>query len=415
MDKYVINGGGIISGKLKIESAKNAVLPMMAAALLTEEEVVIKNCPEISDVVNMSKILASLGAEVNFSEGNLIINSKNISSYSVSETLSKEIRTSVLTLGALLSRAKKAVIAYPGGCNLGARPIDIHIAALKTLGAEVFEYGGEIVCNAKRLKGKDVYFSFPSVGATENVMLAAVTAKGITRIRNAAKEPEIVDFANMLNKMGAKISGAGSCEMEIEGVKKLYGAVYTPVFDRIEAGTYLLAAAVTGGEIEISNVQSENISSLIGKLCDNSCKISIKNDIIYLRAGRMRKSFGITTGPYPMFPTDLQAPATVLAAVSEGVSVIEENVFDSRFCHAQELVKMGADITLYGKRARVCGVKKLRGAEVRAHDLRCGAALVLAGLAAEGRTVVRDIKYLERGYSAMDKKLKCLGADIVKK
>ena len=415
MDKYLIRGGKKLSGKVCAESAKNAVLPMIAAAILTDEEVVIKNCPDISDVKNMAAIVAALGASVDFCEGDLIINSGKLSSYSVSESFGKEIRTSVLMLGALLSRTKKALISYPGGCDIGLRPIDIHIASLGMLGADIDERGDKLICSAKKLSGAKLVFPFPSVGATENVMLAASTAEGTTCIYNAAKEPEIKDLADMLVSMGAKISGAGSSVIEIEGVKKLHGTVYRPIPDRIEAGTFLVAAAVTGGEIELGNVKEENISPLIGKLCDNSCKVTVKNDIIYLHSSRARKAFDVITGPYPAFPTDMQAIATVLAAVSEGVSVIEDNVFANRFCHAHELAKMGADITLCGNKAIVRGVQGLCGAEVYAHDLRCGAALVLAGLAAKGKTIVHDIKYIERGYARFEEKLRSLGADIVKK
>lgn len=413
MDKYIINGGKKICGDITAESSKNAVLPMLAACVLTDEEVIIQNCPKISDVMNMLKILNYLGASTYFSDNNLVVNASGINKFDVPTELSKELRASVLLLGALLSRNKKVKLAYPGGCDIGMRPIDIHIDALRHLGAVVGESEGEILCDGYCLAGNDVYLDFPSVGATENIILTSVLLKGITKIHNPAKEPEIVDLAMLLNKMGAKVSGAGSNTIVIEGVKRLSGATHKPIPDRIEVGTYLIAAAITGGEIEIKNVKPENISSLIVKLCDNTCKISLKNDIIHLVSG-MRKSFSVATGPYPYFPTDMQAQCTSLLSVSSGISVVEENVFEMRFRHIPELIKMGADIKVRGSTAIIRGVKKLHAAEVTAYDLRCGAALVLAGLVAEGKTVVCGIKHLERGYLEMDKKLRCLGADIIK-
>lgn len=415
MEKFVINGGRKLSGKLRVESAKNSVLPILAASILTNEEVIIKDCPKILDVLNMIRILAFLGVKTRFSDGDLIINSSGINGYAIPQSLSNQLRSSIFMMGALLSRCGKAELAYPGGCEIGLRPIDIHLKGLKNLGILVEDTGGEIICVADKMCGGEVYLDFPSVGATENVMLSAVTAKGKTEIRNAAKEPEIVDLMRFLNAMGAKVYGAGTSTILIEGVEKLHGAVFKPVSDRIEAGTYLIATAITGGEIELENCSAKNISSLIHKLCDNACKISIKNDIIYLKGGACRKSFSFATGPYPCFPTDLQAPLMSLATVSDGVSVITENVFEMRYRHVQELVKMGADITVSGRTAIVKGVKRLMGATVNAHDLRGGASLIIASLNAEGKTIVEDINHIQRGYYEMDKKLRSLGADIKKK
>ncbi len=415
MDKLVINGGLKLSGKIKIDSAKNSVLPILAATLLTEEEVVILDCPRISDVFAMVNILEKVGAKTAWQDNNLIVKADNLTSYSVPESLAKELRTSVLFLGALSSRLKKAEIAYPGGCDLGGRPIDIHIRAIEYLGGTITERNQTIYCSCGELKGRTLTLPFPSVGATENVLLASVMAEGETVIKNPAREPEIQDLSNMLNLMGAKIYGAGSEEIRVVGVKSLHGVTYKPIPDRIEAGTYLIAVATAGGEIEISNVYAENILSLIGKLCENTCKINIKNDIIYLKSGRTRKSFNISTGPYPMFPTDLQAQATVLSSVSHGTSVIRENVFENRFCHAIELKKMGADISVLGNTAIVHGMDRLHGATVDSHDLRCSAALVTAGLVAEGKTVVKDLRFLDRGYSDMENKLRSIGGDVVRK
>lgn len=416
---FRINGGRALCGSLEIESAKNSVLPIMAAATLADEQTVIRKCPKIADVINMAEILARCGVCSEFSGRDLVIGSrradkddaKNADGFDVS--FSEKVRTSVLMLGALSAKHGKAKIPYPGGCDIGERPIDIHISAMRSLGAKIREEDGFIICD-EPVKGGKAVLSFPSVGATENAIIAAVTAQGESMIVNAAREPEIVDLANFLNTLGAKICGAGTSVVSVEGVKKLRGGEYTPTFDRIEAGTYLLAAAISGGEIELRGVKAENISALLSKLCDITCKFKIKDDIIYLHSGRTRKSFSLVTGPYPMFPTDLQAPMCSLAAVSDGVSRIKEEVFGKRFYHVGELVKMGAEVSLKGGVAKFRGVSRLHGAEVSAHDLRCGAALVLAGLNAEGTTVVRDIEHLERGYYQMDKKLRYLGADVTR-
>ncbi|MBR0189740.1 MAG: UDP-N-acetylglucosamine 1-carboxyvinyltransferase [Clostridia bacterium] len=416
---FRINGGRALCGSLEIESAKNSVLPVMAAATLAGERVVIKKCPKIADVINMAEILARCGVYSEFSDNNLVIEPRRAGKCAAGNTdgfdvsFSEKVRTSVLMLGALSAKCGKAKIPYPGGCDLGARPVDIHISALKSLGAKVREEDGFIICD-EPVKGGKAVLSFPSVGATENAIIAAATARGEAMIVNAAKEPEIVDLANFLNLLGAKVYGAGTSVVRVEGVKKLRGGEFTPSFDRIEAGTYLIAAAISGGEIELRGVKAENISALLSKLCDITCKFKIKDDIIYLYSGRNRKAFSLVTGPYPMFPTDLQAPMCSLAAVSDGVSRIKEEVFGKRFHHIGELAKMGAEVSLIGGVAKFRGVSRLHGAEVSAHDLRCGAALVLAGLNAEGTTVVRDIEHLERGYYQMDKKLRYLGADVTR-
>lgn len=412
MGKFVINGGKRLSGTVKVESAKNSVLPMMAGAILTGEQVVIKNCPKIHDVLSMAKILRSIGVKVRFEDGNLIIKADDLSGYTICQELGKELRASVVMMGALISRLKKARLYYPGGCDIGLRPIDLHINALKNLNVNISEASGEIFCFTERVKGRGIYLDFPSVGATENIILASVLAEGKTEIHNPAKEPEIVDLMNFLNSMGAKIYGAGTSTILIEGVKKLHGTEYQPAPDRIEAGTYLIATAITGGDIRLDNCNVKNISPLIHKLCNNTCKISIKDDIIYLKSGQERKCFSFSTGPHPSFPTDLQPQAMALACVSSGVSVIEENVFETRFKHVPELIKMGADITVKGRTAIVTGVPYLTGAEVCANDLRAGAALVLAGLCAKGTTIVCGISHIERGYLDLDVKLKSLGVDI---
>ena len=414
MGKFVIEGGRRISGKIKAESAKNAVLPILAASLLTDGEVIIKDCPEIADVKNMLAILSALGAKHRFSDGNLLLDCSGADNCSVPENLTRELRSSVLFAGALSAKFGRAEIALPGGCNIGKRPIDMHIDGLSALGIKGDRRDGAVSFACERLSGGAVELPVPSVGATENVMIAAAAAKGETVIKNAAKEPEIADLAEFINAMGGKVYGAGTETVRIVGVNKFSGTVYRPVFDRIETGTYLVAAAITGGEIEISGVRSEKFSALIGKLCDNSCKLTVKNDIIYLRSGKTRKPFYIRTGYYPAFPTDMQAQATALAAVSSGVSVIRESVFENRFGYVRELKKMGAEISIASDTAIVNGIKRFHGEKVTAADLRGGAALVLAGLNAEGKTVVDGASHIERGYVKMEKKLSALNADVIK-
>ena len=414
MAKYIIRGGKKLEGKIEAESAKNAVLPLLAAACLTDEEVIIKNCPPILDVVNMVNILKELGVKVHYEGKNLIVDASAMHSYTIPYSLSKELRSSVFMLGALVSRFKSAEASYPGGCDIGLRPIDLHLAGLKQMGVRVTEFGGEIVCKADKLTGGDIYFDFPSVGATENIMLAAVLAEGRTIIHNAAKEPEVEDLQHFINSMGGKVAGAGSSVITVDGVKKLHGTEYKPIFDRIEAGTYLVAAAATGGNIEISNCNPEKISALLHKLCENTCKITLNNDIIYLKSGSVRKSFNIETLPYPGFPTDMQAQMVALAAVSNGISVIRENIFETRFRHVRELNRMGANIVVKDRVAIVSGVRELSGAKVTAHDLRGGAALIDAGLNARGVTVVDDIRHVERGYYKPEEKFRMLGADFEK-
>lgn len=415
MESYVINGGHRLSGKIKVESAKNSVLPIIAASILTNEQVVIKNCPEILDVKNMVKILVSLGAKCEFFGGDLIIDPRGVDKYTIPCVYTKELRSSIFMLGALLSRMKIAKISYPGGCDIGKRPIDIHVDALENLGVKINEEDNKIFCRYLVNNGGKIRLKFPSVGATENVILASVLSKGKTEIHNCAKEPEIVDLMCFLNSMGAKIYGAGTSTILIEGVEKLHGTSFAPISDRIEAGTFLVAAAITGGEVELCNCKIKNIYSLVHKLCNNTCKIIIKDDIIYLQSGSSRKSFCLATSPYPGFPTDLQPQMTTLATVSEGESRITENLFDMRFGFADELVKMGANINIKDNVAIVKGVKTLKGCEITARDLRGGAALVLAGLQAEGQTTLYGIRHIERGYFNFEGKLRSLGAQIIRR
>ena len=412
MEKYIIEGGRPLFGEVEIQSAKNAVLPLLAAAVLTDERVVIHKCPRIADVLNMVGILGELGCNTKFDGNDLVIDSADAANHEIPSSLAKELRSSVFMLGSVVSRFGRARIAYPGGCDIGLRPIDLHLNGLRRLGVCVSEGGGYIDCSCGKIEGAEVVLDFPSVGATENIILAAAKAKGTTLIRNAAKEPEIVDFQNFINRMGGKIRGAGTATVRIDGVRKLSGTEYTPVSDRIEAGTFLIASAMCGGEIAIKNADADNISSLLHKLCEISCKISTKDDKIYIRSGRRLSPKLVETSPYPGFPTDLQAPMTALACVCDGSTVIVENLFETRFKHVPELIRMGADVTVRGRSAFVRGVGSLKGADVVAGDLRGGAALTLAAISAEGLSTVTDLSHIDRGYSDFEYKLRGLGARI---
>lgn len=412
MDKFIIEGGRPLYGEVEIQAAKNAVLPLLAASILTDERVMIHKCPRISDVLNMIQILNELGCKTHFDQDTLVIDSADAASHEIPSALAKELRSSVFMLGSVISRFGRARIAYPGGCDIGLRPIDLHLKGLKSLNVKISEEGGYINCSCDRLTGADVLLDCPSVGATENIILASVKAKGFTVIRNAAKEPEIADLQNFLNKMGAKIAGGGTSTVVIRGVEKLGGVEYTPMPDRIEAGTFLIASAMCGGEITVKNADANNIVSLIHKLREISCKITVKNDKIYIASKERRSPKLVETMPYPGFPTDLQAPMTALASISEGSTLIVENLFETRFKHVPELIRMGADITVRGRTAFVRGVKRLHGADVVAGDLRGGAALTLAAVSAEGLSTVTDLSHIDRGYSDFEYKLSGLGAKI---
>ena len=414
MGKYVINGGKKLSGTITVDSAKNSVMPMIAGSLLTDEPVVIKKCPKILDVYSMINILKSLGAVVFFYENDLVIMPKSTKLYKTEKDQAKTLRSSIFLMGTLISRFKKAEISLPGGCDIGERPIDIHLELLRKMGCIIEETEDSIICTATKLKCCEYRLPFASVGATENAILVAVKLNGTTILHNVAREPEIVDLVCFLRSMGAKIAGEGTKTIRIEGVKKLHGTEYCPIGDRIEAGTFLTAVAVSGGELEIKGLNAENISSLIHKLCENSCKITIKNDIIYIKSGICRKPFSLVTGPYPLFATDLQAQAMTLACLSDGQSVIRENVFENRFRHVDELRKLGANIKIYGRASVVTGVKEFVPAKLYAKDLRGGASLVLGALNAKGQSTVYDVCHIERGYAEFDAKLRSIGADVTK-
>lgn len=414
VSKLVIDGGNPILGEIPIHGAKNSSLPLLAATILGAGESILHNCPMLSDVDAACRILSYLGCEIRREGNTVIVNTENLSHFDVPDELMREMRSSVVFLGAIVARLGNARISFPGGCDLGARPIDLHLSALRQLGLVIKEEHGYLDCRVDgRLKGAQISLSFPSVGATENIMLAAVTAQGETIINNAAQEPEIVDLANFLNKCGAKISGAGKSCITIEGVDHLTGAEHTVIPDRIVAATYLCCAAATDGEIMLHNVNPEDIASILPVLREMGCRVLTSEDSVYLKGRkRLKKGGTIRTMPYPGFPTDAQALLMALASMADSTTVFVENIFENRYKHAGELCRMGADIKIEGKVAVVQGVKQLYGAQVRATDLRGGAALVIAGLAAQGQTVIRDICHVKRGYEKIDENLRNLGADI---
>ena len=413
MDKFIIDGGEKLYGKVRVHSAKNTVLPLLAASVLTDEQVKIHGVPAINDVENMLHILSEVGCVIKRQKDCAVIDSSNAVSHEIPTRLTKELRSSVFMLGSVLTRFRRAKISYPGGCDIGLRPIDLHLSGLKKLGVEIVEKDGYIHCSAERLQGAEILLDFPSVGATENIILAAVKAAGITVIRNAAKEPEISDLQRFLNAMGAKVRGAGGGTIVVEGVERLHGVDYTPIGDRIEAGTYLIAAASCGGEMEIEGVPAENIAALLHKLRENGCKIHTKNDKIELYSdGKLKSVNLVETMPFPGFPTDLQAQYSALSATAKGATLVVENLFETRYRYAAELKRMGADITVRGRAAFIRGVAKLHGASVTAGDLRGGAALVVAALRAEGQSSVMDLSHIDRGYAEFEGTLRNLGAKI---
>ena len=414
MSRYIIEGGNPLEGSIDVKAAKNSVLPLLAACILTEDKVTLRNCPDISDITNMLKIMINIGCVVEWDDmGNITVDSSDIYCGEVPCVLAKELRSSIFLMGPMLSRVKKAKISYPGGCEIGMRPIDIHLSGLRELNIDINEEYGYLDCDASKAEAAQIVLDLPSVGATENLMMASVFLEGKTVLRNCAKEPEIADLQNFLNLMGAKISGAGSSVIVIEGVKKLHGVEYTPIPDRIIAGTYIIAAAMCSGNVELRGVVPEHIYSLIAKLSKTACKIYCKNDKIIVKSkGRLRSLDRIDTMYYPGFPTDMQTQMLALQTISKGTSVIVENIFETRYKTVPEFKKMGADITVRDRTAIVRGVSRLKGAEVCATDLRGGASLVLAGLAAEGITEVKDIYHIDRGYEDMSRVLAELGAKI---
>lgn len=413
--KYVIEGGNKLFGKLEIDSAKNAILPIIAATIMCDEECVIKDIPLYLDVIEMAAILEKLGKKVAFQNGNLVI-SGAISSTSVIMAETKTLRSSIFMMGSILAKYRKAIFTYPGGCDIGKRPIDIHLAGLRKLGIK-FTFANDLIySDASKISGQVVELSFPSVGATENIMMASTLCDGeITVIKNCAREPEIVDLARFINSMGGKIFGAGYETIIIYGVKSLHGTEYKCIADRIACGTYLIAGAMCGGKIELNGVDPNFLLPLIVFLRNSGCNIDLFSDKITLENfSRLRSVQKIETQTYPGFPTDLQSPMLVMQTISKGTSIIHETVFESRFKVVNELLKMGAKISVSERYATVVGVSKLKPASVTCPDLRGGAGLVLAGLVAKGTTEVDEIFHVERGYYKFDENLKSLGAKIDK-
>jgi UDP-N-acetylglucosamine 1-carboxyvinyltransferase len=415
MDKLIIHGGKPLHGDVCISGAKNAALPIMAATLLANDIVTISNVPHLKDVTTMMELLGQLGAQLVIDEKmNVQVDTTKVNELVAPYELVKTMRASILVLGPLLSRFGKADVSLPGGCAIGTRPVDLHLKALKAMGAEISVKNGFIKahCNG-RLQGKKIMFDTVTVGGTENILMAAVLAEGNTIIKNAAREPEIVDLANFLSQLGAKISGAGTSTIEIEGVESLSGGRYTVMPDRIEAATYLTAGAVTRGQVTVRKVKPDNLLSLLCKFEEAGASITIGEDWITLDMHGLRpQAVNVATAPYPAFPTDMQAQFMVLNAIAEGSASIVETIFENRFMHVQELQRMGAQIRLHGNTAMVTGSATLTGAPVMATDLRASASLILAGLVAEGETRVERIYHVDRGYERIEEKLSLIGADI---
>lgn len=413
LDQLLITGGNQLKGTVQIDGAKNSALSIMAASLLSSEISILENVPRLKDVYSMIEVIKILGVQVEWKdESTLLINPDDFNNYEAPYDLVKTMRASFLVMGPLLARLKRAKISLPGGCAIGARPVDFHLKGFRALGADITTEQGYIRAEVKKLKGNDIYLDFPSLGATENIIMAASLAEGLTTIENAAKDPEVIELGNFLNKMGAKIEGLGSDIINIQGVKKLHGVHYTIIPDRIEAGTYMVAAAITRGEVEIKNVNAYYLKSCIVKLEEAGIPVDIQEDSIFISDPDTIKSVDIKTMPFPGFPTDMQAQFMALMTIANGTSIITENVFESRFAHTGDLRRMGADIRIEGRNSIVKGVKKLSAAPVMASDLRGGAALVLASLVADGTTEISRIYHIDRGYVKLEEKLRKLGADI---
>ena len=417
MSAFVINGGRRLNGSLQVQGSKNSVLPILAATLLVKGKSVVHNCPRLSDTRSTVKILRALGCKVLQSENTITVDSTDATGYIIPEDLMREMRSSVVFLGAVLGRMGKAEISAPGGCEIGLRPIDLHLYAIKKMGVVIDDSYGRLSCQVPdRLKGAKITFSFPSVGATENAILTAVTAEGATTIVNAAREPEITDLCSFLNSCGANIKGAGESVITIEGVRALKGCEYSVICDRIVAATFLVAGAMTGGDIELNNTIPAHLNSVLPLLEEAGCDVRVRCKSLRLKAPRkLNRIDKLVTQPFPGFPTDAQAPFTALAAIARGTTVIVENIFESRLKHIPELVRMGAKIRTESRVAVIDGVDRLYGADVFSPDLRGGAALVLAGLCAEGATTVRNTAFIDRGYEDLENNLCSLNADISRK
>ena len=416
MEKLLIKGGASLKGEISCSGAKNAALPMIAATILSDEDIILKNLPYLQDITTMFELLGSMGADILLNENmDFTIATNNLREKEARYELVKTMRASILVLGPLVAKYGEARIALPGGCAIGSRPVNYHLDALEQLGATITLKNGYIEASAKKLIGSKIKFDGITVTGTENIMMAACLAEGTTTLTNVAKEPEIIDLAEFLNKMGAKISGAGSDEITIEGVERLYGTEHSIPADRIEAGTYLVAAAVTNGEIKINGINPNRLIKVLDKLIETGAKVETSEDSISLIMNKDKpKPVDITTAPFPEFPTDMQAQFSVINALANGVSNIYETVFENRFMHVQELNRMGCNIQINGNQAVIEGVDSLYGAEVMATDLRASASLILAGLCAKGETKVDRIYHIDRGYERIEEKLNYLGANIIR-
>ena len=413
MEGFRVEGGQVLRGQSWVDSAKNAVLPIMAASILAKDQSTLLSCPDISDVRHMADILTILGCQVSLENGVMEIKTGSLHNWEMPDSLSKQIRSSIFLLGPILGKFHKATVTFPGGCEIGMRPIDLHLQGLRRLGVTIHEEGGKIHCDGAGMHAGEVHFDYPSVGATENVMMAAVLLPGVTTLHNAAREPEIEDLQRFINAMGGRVRGAGSHTIQVQGVKELKSVTYRPIPDRIVAGTLLAAAAITGGEIELSNAPCRDMVAILSKLSEMGCRIHEEGARVMLQAPKRLTAFSqLQTQPHPGFPTDMQVQMLALASVAQGTSVVVENVFENRFTHAGDLNRMGANILVNGRTAVVQGVETLYGARVTARDLRGGAALVLAGLAAQGTTTVDHSCLIDRGYDHLERMLCQLGAKV---
>ena len=413
MDQYVIKGGNPLVGEVEIGGAKNAALAILAAAIMTDETVLIENLPDVRDINVLLEAMQQIGAQTDRIDRHTVkINGSHIGDYSVDYEYIKKIRASYYLLGALLGKYKKAEVPLPGGCNIGSRPIDQHLKGFRAMGADVKIEYGSIMAEAKHLRGSHIYLDVVSVGATINIMMAASMAEGNTVIENAAKEPHVVDVANFLNSMGANIKGAGTDVIRIKGVEKLHSTEYSIIPDQIEAGTFMFAAAATRGDVTVKNVIPKHLEATTSKLLEIGCEIEELDDAVRVVCSKGLRSTNVKTLPYPGFPTDMQPQITATLALAKGSSIVTESIFENRFKYVDELARMGANIKVEGNTAIIDGVERYTGARVSSPDLRAGAALVIAGLAADGITIVDDIHYIERGYERFDEKLRSLGAEM---
>jgi UDP-N-acetylglucosamine 1-carboxyvinyltransferase len=416
MDKFVIRGGNPLLGTIRVSGAKNAALPAMAAALLTEEPVILENVPQVRDIETTRKLLSSMGAEVELGYGRAqhrtTICCRNLVAPEASYELVKTMRASTLVLGPLVARCGRARVSLPGGCAIGARPIDLHIKGMEALGAQIVQEHGYVEASARRLRGNEILFDKITVTGTEDLLMAATLAEGETIMQNCAREPEVTDLADLLNKMGARIEGAGTSTIRVKGVEKLYGAKHRIIPDRIEAGTFVIAGALTGGDLNVAGCEPSHLTALLTKLSEAGVKLAHSEDAVRVLGNGELKASDMVTEEYPGFPTDMQAQYMVLTTQAEGSSIITENIFENRFMHAQELVRMGANIKIEGRRAIVRGKTALSAAAVLASDLRASASLVLAALVADGETIIDRVYHIDRGYEHIEEKLRSVGAQI---